>query len=70
MSLFLCLFSIWLDRYCWKSIAKSGGFGKNTKRREWPYRGELSIEGWGGGGGFKHYAHKDIERLKGGTLEP
>ena len=69
MSLFLCLFSIWLDRYCWKSIAKSGGFGKNTKRREWPYRGELSIEGWGGGG-FKPSAHKDIERLKGGTLEP
>ena len=68
MSLFLCLFSILLDRYCWKSIAKSGGFGKNTKRREWPYRGELSIEGWGGG--FKPSAHKDIERLKGGTLEP
>ena len=28
MSLFLCLSGISLGRYCWKSVAKSRGFGK------------------------------------------
>ena len=38
MSLFLCLSSISLGRYCWKSLSKSGGFGKKIKPRAWPYR--------------------------------
>ena len=27
-----------VGRYCQKSLAKRGGFGKNKKRREQPYR--------------------------------
>ena len=30
MSLFLCLSGILLGQYCWKSLAKNGGFGKIT----------------------------------------
>ena len=33
-------------RYCRKSLAKSGGFGKNTKRGD-DHTGGLSIEGGG-----------------------
>ena len=64
MSLFFCLCGISLGCYCQKSLAKSGEFEKNIKRGM-AIRGGLSIEK-----GFKPSAHYDIERLKGGTLEP
>ena len=31
MNLFLCLFGIWLGRYCQKGVAKIGGIGKKDK---------------------------------------
>ena len=64
MSLFLCLSAVSLGQYCQKSLAKSRGFGKNIKRGD-GHAGRLSIEE-----GFKLSAYYDIERLKGGTLEP
>ena len=38
-----------MRRYCWKSLAKKAGVGKNTKKEGWkkykkggwPYRGEI-----------------------------
>ena len=47
MSLFLCLSGISLGRYCQKSSAKIGEFGKKIKREGWPYRvvRGLSVEG-------------------------
>ena len=63
MSLFLFLFGISLGQYCWKSLAKSGGFRKILKSRHGHKGRELSIEE-----GFKPSAHHDIERLKGGDL--
>ena len=43
MSLFLCLSAVSLGQYCQKSLAKSGGFGKNIKRGD-GHAGRLSIE--------------------------
>ena len=59
MSLFLCLSGISLGRYCRKSLAKNGGFGKITVG--------MAINGEKG---FKSSAHYNIEKLKRGTLEP
>ena len=39
MNLFLCLSGISLERYCQKSLAKSGGFGKKDKKGRLPCRG-------------------------------
>ena len=39
VSLFLCLYNISWGWYCWKSLAKSGGFRKKWKTGGWPYRG-------------------------------
>ena len=51
MSLFLCLSDISMGRYCQESLAKSGRFGKDTKRGD-GYAGDSPIEG-----GFKPFAH-------------
>ena len=44
MSLFLCSSCISFERYCRKSLAKSGGLGKRIKRGD-DHKGEVSIEG-------------------------
>ena len=64
MSLFLCLSSISLGRYCRKGLAKSGGFTKNIKRGD-SHKGGLFIEER-----FKPSAHYHNDRLKTGTWSP
>ena len=64
MSLFLFLSCISLRLYCRKSLAKSGGFGKNIKRGD-AHIGGLSIEG-----DSNLLLHTDIQRLKGGHWSP
>ena len=66
MSLFLFLFSISLRQSCPESLAKNGGFGKYIlKKGDGHNRGSCLRKG-----GFKLSAHRDIERLNVGTLEP
>ena len=64
MSSFLCLSGISLGRYCWKTLAKSRELGKKIKKRD-SHIGGLPVEE-----GFKPAKHYDIERLKGGSLDP
>ena len=67
MSLFLCLSSISLGRYCRKGLAKSGGFTKNIKRED-SHKGGLFIEER-----FKPSAHYHNDRrpklMRGPKLE-
>ena len=45
VSLFLCLYNVSWGWYCWKSLAKSGGFRKKLKTGGWPYRGGVYRRG-------------------------
>ena len=53
----MCLSGISMERYCRKSLAKSGGFGKDVKRGD-SHIGGLSIEE-----GLKPSAHYDLIRI-------
>ena len=64
MGLFLFLSCISLGQYCWKSLAKSKGFGKNINRED---------------SHIKRFLKKGVqtfcimifgERLKGWTMDP